>query len=108
MKKLYKGLILTCIAVIVLGYITQPYWTKVEQVVHVNKTERIEESYLVYTDKGVFKNEDSWHYFKFDSSDLYNNLTAGQDYVCKSYGFRNGFFSMYPNLVTCDKVVLKK
>ena len=101
MEKLIKALLLITATSLFLGFITQPYWSQATQEVVVNKTERVEGVYLIYTDKGVFRNEDSWHYFKFDSSDLYSDLKEGESYTCKSYGFRVSFFSMYPNVVSC-------
>ncbi len=101
MKKVLITTLLTAALAIFLGYCTSPWWTAVSQEIYVKKTERVEQTYLVYSDKGVFRNEDSWHYFKFDSSDLYNELEQGKTYQCKSYGVRVGFLSMYPNLVSC-------
>lgn len=60
--------------------------------------------YLIFTDHGVFQDTDSFVYFKFNSSDLYNKLRVGQTYNCKTYGFRIPFFSKYPNLVDCEAV----
>ncbi len=106
MKKFMKAKAITIVssllvasALIAVG--TQPWWSAKTQEVYVNKSERVEQTYMVYSDKGVFRNEDSWHYFKFDSSDLYNKLEQGKTYTCKSYGFRVGFLSVYPNLVSC-------
>lgn len=97
-----KKFISLIILIIAVATFTQPWWSVKTQQVTINKTERVEGSYLVYSDKGVFRNEDTWYYFKFDSSDLYNNLRSGETYSCKSYGFRVPLFSMYPNLVKCQ------
>jgi hypothetical protein len=57
---------------------------------------------LVYTDKGIFQNTDSWFPWKTRSSDVYNQLRVGKTYRCEIAGWRIGFFSMYKNIVTCD------
>ncbi|MFH1182720.1 MAG: DUF1523 family protein [Candidatus Moraniibacteriota bacterium] len=59
-----------------------------------------QDQYLVFTkDDGIFKNTDSWFWWKFNSSDIQNQLTAGMPYRIKHYGWRWGFFSLYPNIV---------
>ena len=56
--------------------------------------------YLVYTDKGTFKVEDSIILFRFNSSDLYGAIHQDSTYTFRTVGFRAGFFSEYPNVVT--------
>lgn len=58
--------------------------------------------YLVYTDKGTFKVEDSIVLFRFDSSDLYGKIKADSTYTFRTVGFRAGFLSEYPNVVTIN------
>jgi hypothetical protein len=57
--------------------------------------------YLIFTNRGVFKDTDSLLYFKFRSSDLYGSLERGRRYTCKVVGWRIGLFSEYPNLIKC-------
>jgi hypothetical protein len=54
--------------------------------------------YMVYTDKGVFTNNDSLLKWKFDSSDLYNELKVGCTYDFNVHGFRTHVPSMYKNI----------
>lgn len=61
-------------------------------------------TYLIYTDQGVFRNDDAGWHLKYDSSDFYGNLDAGKRYDLKVYGWRIPFFSMYPNIVAMDEV----
>lgn len=63
---------------------------------------KVESTYLIYTDKGVFRNDDAGWHFKYDSSDFYGNLDVGTRYRLKVYGWRIPFFSMYPNIVEMD------
>lgn len=63
-----------------------------------------ESYYLVYTDKGVFKNEDSWLLIKFDSSDIHNELIEGECYKLKTYFWRNRLLSMYKNIRSVSKI----
>ena len=55
--------------------------------------------WLVFTEKEVFKNSDTFWYWKFNSSDLQNELEIGQTYKVMVYGWRIPFFSMYRNIV---------
>jgi hypothetical protein len=62
-------------------------------------TGNVESTYLIYTNRGVFRNDDARWFLKFDSSDFYGNLEKGKTYDLKVYGWRIPFFSMYPNIV---------
>lgn len=80
-------------------------WTSVRTVsATVHKTERVfypyklKSMYLVYTDKGVFKNEDSWAFLSFNSSDTYAKITDNTTLEFVIYGYRNRFDSDYPNI----------
>lgn len=78
----------------------------------VDDKERITESdgdggttskYLIYTEEGeVFENTDTMLHGKFDSSTVYGKLKRGKKFTCEVYGVRNGFFSMYRNIVSCE------
>lgn len=58
--------------------------------------------YLVYTTAGVFEDEDSLWYWKFNSSDVYNQLEKGQTYTATVYGFRVPFMSWYRNIISVN------
>ncbi len=62
------------------------------------------DKYLLYTDKGVYQNTDSWLALKFRSSDLYGKLKVGRTYDCTAQGLRIPFFSSYKNVLDCDEV----
>ena len=55
--------------------------------------------YLVYTDAGTFKVEDSIVLLRFNSSDVYGKLYKDSVYNIKTVGFRSGFLSEYPNII---------
>lgn len=59
-------------------------------------------TYLIYTDNGVFKDEDSLWYWKWNSSDVYNVLERGKSYRADVYGFRVPFLSMYKNIIVAN------
>ena len=67
----------------------------------VNSTGEYVNSYwLVFTrEHDVLRNEDNWMYLKFNSSSIQGKLERGKKYTVKVYGWRVGFFSMYPNIV---------
>ena len=116
MKKTLKALII-CVLVVVFAsagcYLE--YGNKQTYTVTIKKTERVTKAtkngedlsvhsyYLVFTDKGVFRIEDQLFYGKFNSSDLYGELEAGGTYRVVTTGFRSGFLSMYPNIVSVSK-----
>lgn len=56
---------------------------------------------LVYTSKGVFSNTDTVIPWKTKSSDIYAQLQQGKTYTCQVAGWRNGFLSMYPDIIKC-------
>lgn len=60
--------------------------------------------YLIWSEDETFENVDSLIKGKFNSSDLYGRLEEGKTYDCKVYGWRNGFFSWYRNLIGCNEV----
>ena len=68
------------------------------------KTEKVASTYLIFTDHGVFRNDDAGWFVKFDSSDFYGNLDVGKHYDLKVYGWRISMLSMYPNIVRMKEV----
>ena len=59
---------------------------------------KVDNYYLVFTDKGTFKITDQLFFGKFDSSDLYGKLELGKTYTFEVYGFRIPILSMYQNI----------
>ena len=108
-----KNIAIPIIIAAVLAAITYPaiYYSKWDtQVATVTDKQRITKTvdgndqsyYLVYTDKGTFKVEDSIVLFRFNSSDLYGSIKQDSTYTFRTVGFRAGFFSEYPNVVTAN------
>lgn len=60
--------------------------------------------YLIFTNHGVFKDTDSFAFFKFNSSDVYGQLEKGHTYRCKVAGWRVHVASAYPNIISCSEV----
>jgi hypothetical protein len=88
------------------------YGTKKEKVVKIKSLDHklkksgsgedaeIKDTYMVFTENdGVFENVDAKMYWKFNSSDIQNALTAGKEYTITYYGWRVPFLSWYPNVV---------
>ncbi|MFV0432848.1 MAG: hypothetical protein ACK5LO_02525 [Leucobacter sp.] len=59
-------------------------------------------SYRVYTDCGVFKVADNLFEGQFNSADTYAQLKVGKTYDLETIGWRNGFLSMFPNIVSAE------
>ncbi len=68
------------------------------------KGDKVQSTYLIFTDHGVFRNDDAGWFVKYNSSDVYGNLDIGKRYRFKVYGWRIPIFSMYPNLVRAEEV----
>lgn len=70
----------------------------------------VDSYYLVYTDKGVYKNSDNLLYFKFNSADLQNNLIGAKMYhrpvTVRVVGWRVPLFSMHKNIISIKRTVL--
>jgi hypothetical protein len=92
---LVVGFIIFAYPIAYLSSCTQTTFT-VESKERINKNN--DSYYLVFTDKEVFKNEDSILKWKWNSSDVYGELKQGQKYTCEVCGWRIRFLSMYRNI----------
>ena len=68
------------------------------------KTGLVISTYLIFTDHGVYRNDDSFWHFKYNSSDVYGLLDKGKYYNIKVYGWRIPILSTYPNIVKATEV----
>lgn len=59
--------------------------------------------YRVYTSCGVYTVEDSIIQGKFNAADTYAALKQGETYTIKSVGYRNGFLSQFPNILSATQ-----
>ena len=75
---------------------------KVESKERVN--DKDESYYLIFTDKGVYKNADNLMFFKFNSSDIYNDLRVGRCYSIKKRFWRFRVLSIYENIMSVKEV----
>ena len=108
LKEIVAVLIIMWIALKLIDFILA--WTSRRKVIAtVNHIERVyyphklRSMYLIYTDKGVFRNQDSWPYLAFNSSDVYSKLKVGSTYKLIVYGYRNRWGSEYPNVLKIKK-----
>ena len=64
------------------------------------------DKYLIFTDNGVFENTDAWYRFKFSSSDMQTEAMQlkGKQVEIEKYGWRNGLFSWYENVVDMKEI----
>lgn len=61
--------------------------------------------YRIYTDNcGVLINEDSFFKGKHNSADVFNQIVVGKTYKFHIYGWRNQWFSDFPNILTAEEV----
>lgn len=106
-NKLFSTFGIVLIVVLGIGIICSSfifdYLTYDTVTVTVDSKERIDSEshgyYLVYSQKEVFKNDDSLSYWKWDSSDFHAKIQPGKTYELEVYGWRWPFFSMYRNII---------
>ena len=69
----------------------------------VSGKERGSGDYEIYTDKGVFLNQDSMMFLKFNSADIQAEMKEGSKYVCSAQGFRLNWYNKryIKNLLSC-------
>lgn len=60
--------------------------------------------YRAYTDCGVFTVSDDPIHGQFNSADTYGRLRPGHTYQLRSFGWRNGWASMFPNIIHAKEV----
>ncbi len=58
--------------------------------------------YRVYTEDAVYVVSDSLVFWNWRAADRYNKLKQGETYRCLTAGWRIGFFSAFPNLISCE------
>lgn len=93
-------IIVVVFAIFSLG---RDYFTYDIVTIEVDSKERIQDGkdsyYLIYGEEEIFKNEDSFARFKFNSSDVYRDLKPGEAYRVGVVGFRVPFMSWYRNII---------
>lgn len=60
---------------------------------------------LITTDNEGFVNEENFLFNKFNTRDVFNELKINGTYKIKYYGWRNGFNSGFPNILSVEKVI---
>jgi len=98
-------------ALIIIGYPICYYMANEVVTITVNEKDRITTGqgetltgkFLIYTENEVFENTDSWSYFKFNSTDVQNDLKVDSTYTVKVAGWRIPFMSSYRNIVSIDE-----
>lgn len=58
------------------------------------------------TDGEIFKFTKSLWYWQFYSTEMWSSLKKGHSYEFTGYGWRNGFLSLYPNIVKIREIKL--
>jgi len=109
------GALITAGVLIVVAAIVAGIWVSVYQSTHhTQRTFTVTDKqavatqggheYLIYTDAGTFKDTDSMINRKYNSSDVYGAIKVNHKYTCDTTGFRFGYTSDYPNIISCTEV----
>lgn len=116
MKKGFEGIFVAValiIGALIIGacILGGNYYREETVTITVKDKERVVDSgggearYLIWSEDGeTFENTDTLIKGKFNSSDVYGQLERGKTYNCKVHGWRNGFFSMYRNIINCSEI----
>ena len=88
-------------ALFLIGYAIGGYLLKEKVTATIVKTERVSDTYLIFTNKGVYSDKDDWRFFKFNSSDMYNKFSQKirKPVTFEVTGFRVPFLSWYQNII---------
>lgn len=89
-----------------------PYWTADQAVVTIHSLDHKKnvdgDIYLVYTEDEVYQNTDSLVRFKFNSSDIQNQLVKAmknnREVRIYFYGFRIPVMSSYKNIYKVEEI----
>ena len=103
----------TVLVVLPFGCISIYRSTSKKTTITVKDKERVTESdgsstYLVFCESEVFENADSISFWKWSSSDLYGQMDEGKTYDVTVAGWRLPLLSMYRNIITIDREVVKE
>lgn len=60
---------------------------------------------MVTTAGEGFLNEENFLFHKFNTRDIYNQLKVNGTYKIKYYGWREGFNSGFPNILTVEEII---
>ncbi|KZX17192.1 DUF1523 family protein [Methanobrevibacter filiformis] len=60
---------------------------------------------LITTENEGFLNDENFLFQKFNTRDIFNDLKINGTYKIKYYGWRNGFNSGFPNILSVEKVI---
>lgn len=106
MKFMLLQAVIMLIAACVLIIVAPQYYEEHTVTGKVLDKERViknqESYYLIYTDNETFTIKDSLIKYRFRSSDLYGQIEERQTYEFTVYGWRNGFFSSYRNILKAE------
>jgi len=102
--KHWKIIVITSILIFCITALAIKYSTVHTDTYKITKTERVNNEYLVFTDKEVLKNVDDFWFLKFNSSDVYGRLSdnIGSTVQLKVQGFRFPILSWYRNIIKVE------
>lgn len=92
------------VGIVGLGVFGTPRLTEEVVTATVTNTMPKDGLYLVFTDKGTFKVEDTIAYFNYRSSDVWGSISKNTTYEFKTTYWRVPFLSMYENIVEVKEV----
>ena len=97
------GLVVGLLVMLPFGSYAETHWNERVVTCTVVSKDRTEDDMRIYTEQcGVFANADSLWRGKTTSGDLWGQVEPGQTYDMRVVGWRNGFFSAFPNVLEIE------
>jgi hypothetical protein len=100
--KLFLILAVVAVLTLIVAYPVALFSSQRTITFTVTRTESVGHKYLIFTDAGVFENNDAMLFGKMYSSELCSQLHAGQTYTAEVVGWRAPFLSWYPNIIRVE------
>ena len=97
------GLVVGLLVMIPFLSYAETHWNERVVTCTVASKDRTEDDMRIYTEQcGVFANADSLWRGKTTSGDLWGQVEPGETYAFRVVGWRNGFFSAFPNVLAIE------
>lgn len=109
MKKIILNIVFIIIAILLIVFLVfSGYLNNQEREItvvdkYIKRNGKADMYLVVDENKNTYKITDLFFKFKFNSTDLYNELEVGQTYNIKTSGFRVKILSQYPNINKIEK-----
>jgi len=71
--------------------------------VNITHKERVDGTYMIYTNRGPFELTDTFLFWRWNTSNVYGKIQPGT-YKISVWGWRSGYWSLYKNIIDIDPI----